>query len=214
MIWIQRPSAARGWACTAAAGQVPAFLQLPNGTPLPHPLGQVKCWLRASSIFHNNRCIFRAPSYFRSGLLTQFRSVNQLTKCFAAVVLSMILYAVFFLISYVESILGVQVYPPLHSGGFLNFKFEEFLMGMIGPQPLICCSLTSPAKEATVCLTCECALQWLAVLLRLHWDKGAHFHLQDCGPAATVRHWAPQSFYSLSMLLCVQLISSGSPGHS
>lgn len=41
--------------------------------------------------------------YFRSGLLTQCRSVNQLTKRFAAVVLGMILYAVAFLIFDMEN---------------------------------------------------------------------------------------------------------------
>lgn len=52
--------------------------------------------------------------YFRSGLLTQVRSVNQLTRRFAAVVLGMTLHAVAFLIFDVENILVI----PESMGGY------------------------------------------------------------------------------------------------
>lgn len=72
----------------AVSGQ---FLQLINGAPLPPPPGTSDTQAQVLPTLCNHRRIFGAVFYFRSGLLTQFISVNQLTKCFAAAVLGMIL---------------------------------------------------------------------------------------------------------------------------
>lgn len=59
--------------------------------------------------------------YFRSGLLTQLRSLNQLTKRFAAAVLGVTLYAVAFLIFDVENILVI----PESIGGYWGSDTEK-----------------------------------------------------------------------------------------
>lgn len=101
----------------SCSGPVPAFLKLINSTASLFP------WEKWSAD-SGPHWFPRTPNatlglyfYFQSGLLTWLRSVNQLAKCFAAAVPSVILHAIVFHFYLTRRIsLRVQTHPLLWVG--------------------------------------------------------------------------------------------------
>lgn len=113
----QKPGAGVGAALYSCSGPVPAFLKLINSIASLFP------WEKWSAD-SGPHWFPRTPDatlglyfYFQSGLLTRLRSVNQLAKCFAAAVLSVILHAIVFPFYLTRRIsLRVQTHPLLWVG--------------------------------------------------------------------------------------------------
>lgn len=113
----QDPGAGVCAALYSCSGPVPAFLKLINSIASLFP------WEKWSAD-SGPHWFPRTPDatlglyfYFQSGLLTRLRSVNQLAKCFAAAVLSVILHAIVFHFYLTRRIsLRVQTHPLLGVG--------------------------------------------------------------------------------------------------